>query len=207
MCKGAEAQYFNGHTNIPDDGFITFGVKGLLEAIEALDDEGPHFALSFDAEDKTASLDDGYKKPDSFYEGYAEIRNMLYSLAEAQFDDFFLQCGGTWTADTGVMGSYLDFSLTDGAASCREGDWGAQWTRAAAEIVTLELTGDGVYHLSVFYPAEEPDDTVHGWEELWAEYHIRPLDEGTITVSGAQDAAETTYYFSADRQLEDFDGE
>lgn len=32
MCVGAESKFFNGHTNITDDGFITFGVKGLLQA-------------------------------------------------------------------------------------------------------------------------------------------------------------------------------
>ncbi len=32
MCKGAESKFFNGHTNITDSSFITFGVKGLLQA-------------------------------------------------------------------------------------------------------------------------------------------------------------------------------
>ena len=32
MCKGAESKFFNGHTNITDATFITFGVKGLLQA-------------------------------------------------------------------------------------------------------------------------------------------------------------------------------
>ncbi|MBO5575429.1 MAG: DUF87 domain-containing protein [Ruminococcus sp.] len=31
MCKGAEAKYFNGHTNIKDSEFICFGVKGLMD--------------------------------------------------------------------------------------------------------------------------------------------------------------------------------
>lgn len=31
MCKGSESKYFNGYTNITDDKFICFGVKGLLE--------------------------------------------------------------------------------------------------------------------------------------------------------------------------------
>ena len=31
MCKGAEAQYFCGHTNIRDSSFICFGVKGLMD--------------------------------------------------------------------------------------------------------------------------------------------------------------------------------
>lgn len=32
MCVGAESKFFNGHTNINDDRFIVFGVKGLMEA-------------------------------------------------------------------------------------------------------------------------------------------------------------------------------
>ena len=32
LCKGSESKFFNGHTNITDDKFITFGVKGLLQA-------------------------------------------------------------------------------------------------------------------------------------------------------------------------------
>ena len=32
MCVGAESKFFNGHTNISDDRFIVFGVKGLMEA-------------------------------------------------------------------------------------------------------------------------------------------------------------------------------
>ena len=31
MCVGAESKFFNGHTNISDDRFIVFGVKGLME--------------------------------------------------------------------------------------------------------------------------------------------------------------------------------
>ena len=32
ICKGAESQFFNGYTNITDSSFVTFGVKGLLQA-------------------------------------------------------------------------------------------------------------------------------------------------------------------------------
>lgn len=32
MCVGAESKMFNGHTNISDDQFIVFGVKGLMDA-------------------------------------------------------------------------------------------------------------------------------------------------------------------------------
>lgn len=32
MCQGAEAQFFNEHTNVTSSRFIVFGVKGLLQA-------------------------------------------------------------------------------------------------------------------------------------------------------------------------------
>jgi len=32
MCKGADAQFFNGHTNIISSRFLVFGVKGMLNA-------------------------------------------------------------------------------------------------------------------------------------------------------------------------------
>lgn len=32
ICVGAESKFFNGHTNITDNNFVTFGVKGLLQA-------------------------------------------------------------------------------------------------------------------------------------------------------------------------------
>lgn len=38
MCVGAESKFFNGHTNINDDKFIVFGVKGLMEANKKLKD-------------------------------------------------------------------------------------------------------------------------------------------------------------------------
>lgn len=36
LCKGAESKFFNGHTNITSNEFITFGVKGLLQASKNL---------------------------------------------------------------------------------------------------------------------------------------------------------------------------
>lgn len=38
MCVGAESKYFNGHTNIVDDRFLCFGVKGLMETNKRLKD-------------------------------------------------------------------------------------------------------------------------------------------------------------------------
>lgn len=38
MCVGAESRYFNGHTNIKDDKFLCFGVKGLMDTNKRLKD-------------------------------------------------------------------------------------------------------------------------------------------------------------------------
>ncbi len=38
MCIGSESKYFNGHTNITDDSFLCFGVKGLLDTNKRLKD-------------------------------------------------------------------------------------------------------------------------------------------------------------------------
>lgn len=38
MCGGAESKYFNGHSNISDDKFLCFGVKGLLDTNKKLKD-------------------------------------------------------------------------------------------------------------------------------------------------------------------------
>ena len=38
MCVGTEAVYFNGHTNITDDAFLVFGVKGLMDTNKRLKD-------------------------------------------------------------------------------------------------------------------------------------------------------------------------
>ena len=43
MCKGAESKFFNGHTNITDDKFITFGVKGLMDSNKKLKDAMYHY--------------------------------------------------------------------------------------------------------------------------------------------------------------------
>lgn len=38
MCKGAEARFFDGHTNTSDDNFLFFGLKGLMETNRKLKD-------------------------------------------------------------------------------------------------------------------------------------------------------------------------
>jgi type IV secretory pathway VirB4 component len=47
MCKGAESKFFNGHTNIDDDKFLCFGVKGLMESNKKLKDAMLFNILSF----------------------------------------------------------------------------------------------------------------------------------------------------------------
>lgn len=47
MCVGAESKYFNGHTNIDDDAFLVFGVKGLLDTNKRLRDTMLFNMLSF----------------------------------------------------------------------------------------------------------------------------------------------------------------
>ncbi len=38
MCVGAESRYFNGYSNITDDAFLVFGVKGLMDTNKRLKD-------------------------------------------------------------------------------------------------------------------------------------------------------------------------
>ena len=47
MCVGAESKYFNGHTNIVDDAFLVFGVKGLMDTNKRLKDAMLFNILSF----------------------------------------------------------------------------------------------------------------------------------------------------------------
>ncbi len=47
MCRGPEAKFFSGHTNITDSSFVTFGVKGVLQASRNLRDALLFNTLSF----------------------------------------------------------------------------------------------------------------------------------------------------------------
>ncbi len=38
MCVGSESKYFNGHSNITDDAFLVFGVKGIMDTNKKLKD-------------------------------------------------------------------------------------------------------------------------------------------------------------------------
>ena len=66
ICKGAESQFFNGHTNITDSSFVTFGVKGLLQASKNIRNALLFNVLSFMSEqllsrgNTVASIDEFY---------------------------------------------------------------------------------------------------------------------------------------------------
>lgn len=47
MCVGSESKYFNGHSNITDDEFLCFGVKGLMDTNRRLKDAMLFNLLSF----------------------------------------------------------------------------------------------------------------------------------------------------------------
>ena len=47
MCVGAESKYFNGYSNITDNDFLVFGVKGLLDTNKRLKDAMLFNILSF----------------------------------------------------------------------------------------------------------------------------------------------------------------
>lgn len=47
MCVGAECHYFNGYTNITDNEFLVFGVKGLMDTNKRLKDAMLFNILSF----------------------------------------------------------------------------------------------------------------------------------------------------------------
>lgn len=66
MCVGAESKYFNGHTNIVDDAFVVFGVKGLMDSNKRLKDAMLFNILSYMSNqllgkgDTVASIDELY---------------------------------------------------------------------------------------------------------------------------------------------------
>lgn len=66
MCVGAESKYFNGHTNITDDTFLCFGVKGLFDTNHRLKDTMLFNILSYmsnkllGAGNTVASIDELY---------------------------------------------------------------------------------------------------------------------------------------------------
>ena len=66
MCVGNESKYFNGYTNISDDVFLCFGVKGLMDTNKRLKDAMLFNILSYMANklliegNTAASIDEFY---------------------------------------------------------------------------------------------------------------------------------------------------
>ncbi len=66
LCKGAESKFFDEHTNITDDNFVTFGVKGLLQASKNIQNALLFNILSYMSEqlltkgNTVASIDEFY---------------------------------------------------------------------------------------------------------------------------------------------------
>lgn len=66
ICIGADSKFFNGHTNIREGKFVTFGVKGLLQASESIRNAMLFNVLSYMSNelltngDTVASIDELY---------------------------------------------------------------------------------------------------------------------------------------------------
>lgn len=66
LCRGGDRNYFNGITNIPNDRFLVFGIKGLMEANESLKNAVLFNILSYmsnkllDGGNAVASIDELY---------------------------------------------------------------------------------------------------------------------------------------------------
>lgn len=58
MCKGADSQFFNGHTNITSSRFLVFGVKGLIDAAKNVRDAMLFNILSYYNMEEQAVCDD-----------------------------------------------------------------------------------------------------------------------------------------------------
>ena len=104
MCVGSESKYFNGHTNITDDSFLCFGVKGLLDTNKRLKDAMLFNILSYmsnkllDEGNTVASIDELYLFLSNLT-AIEYIRNAMKSvrkkdsaviLASQNIDDFLI---------------------------------------------------------------------------------------------------------------------
>ncbi len=111
MCVGSESKYFNGHTNITDDKFLCFGVKGLLETNERLKNTMLFNILSYmsnqllDTGNTVASIDEMYLFL-SNRTAVEYIRNAMKRvrkkesaviLASQNIEDFLLPSIREWT--------------------------------------------------------------------------------------------------------------
>ena len=90
MCKGAEAKFFNGHTNVTSSRSIVFGVKGLLQANRSVRGAMLFNILSFMSDrlltigNTTAVLEDFDR------EGIRELTKPLFAIPPHQF---IFNCG------------------------------------------------------------------------------------------------------------------
>ena len=96
MCVGAESKFFNGHTNITDGGFITFGVKGLLQASRSLKNALLFNVLSFMSDvlltqgNTAASLDEFYLFLSNLT-AVEYVRNFMKRSAKKRFCSYHSQ--------------------------------------------------------------------------------------------------------------------
>ena len=82
MCKGADAQFFNGHTNITSSRFLVFGVKGMLSAAKNVRNAMLFNVLSFMSDMVDIYADEGITgtsvaKRDDFQRMMADCRRGL----------------------------------------------------------------------------------------------------------------------------------
>ncbi len=105
ICVGAESKFFNGHTNITDDSFVTFEVKGLLQASRNVRDAMLFNVLAY-MSDELLTKGNTAASIDEFYLFLSNlvvveyIRNMMKRvrkkesaviLASQNIDDFLLE--------------------------------------------------------------------------------------------------------------------
>lgn len=105
LCIGAESKFFNGYTNISGDRFITFGVKGLLQASSNVRDAMLFNILSY-MSDALLSKGQTVASIDEFYLFLSNpvvveyIRNLMKRvrkkdsaviLASQNIDDFLIE--------------------------------------------------------------------------------------------------------------------
>ena len=93
MCQGAEAQFFNGHTNVTSSRFIVFGVKGLLQASKNVRGAMLFNILSYMSDrlltigNTTATLDELYVLSDNVSVGTTIIEYIRNTLKRVRKKD------------------------------------------------------------------------------------------------------------------------
>ena len=84
MCKGAEAKFFNGHTNVTSSRFIVFGVKGLLQANRSVRGAMLFNILSF-MSDRLLTIGNTTAVLDELYVWLSDITQIKSGLAKEIF--------------------------------------------------------------------------------------------------------------------------